>query len=67
MKTAGYNSKNENLADLGISEINLGKTDDTQTTHNFDGQGNDLMSQEGSTFKINGKTQDYANVWHQLK
>jgi hypothetical protein len=67
MKTAGYNSKNENLADLGISEINLGKTNATQTAQNFDGQGNDLMTQEGSTFKLNGKTQDYADVWHQLK
>ena len=67
MKTAGYNSKNENLADLDISEINLGETDATQTAHNFDGQGNDLMTQEGSTFKLNGKTQDYADVWHLLK
>ena len=67
MKTAGYNSKNENLADLGISEINLGKTNATQTAQNFDGQGNDLMTQEGSTFKLNGQTQDYADVWHQLK
>ena len=67
MKTAGYNSKNENLADLGISEINLGKTNATQTAQNFDGQGNDLMTQEGSTFKLNGKTQEYADVWHQLK
>jgi hypothetical protein len=67
MKTAGYNSKNENLGDLGIGEINLGKTNATQTAQNFDGQGNDLMTQEGSTFTLNGKTQDYADVWHQLK
>jgi len=67
MKTAGYNSKNENLADLGISEINLGKTNDVKNAENFDGQGNDLMTQEGSTFKLNGKTQAYADVWHQLK
>jgi hypothetical protein len=67
MKTAGYNSKNQNLADLGISEINLGETDSTQTAENFDGLGNDLMTQEGSTFTLNGKTQDYADVWHLLK
>ncbi|MFN7310969.1 MAG: hypothetical protein ACK5T0_06325 [Vampirovibrionales bacterium] len=67
MKTAGYNSKNENLGDLGISENNLGKTNETKTAKNFDGRGNDLMTQEGSTFKLNGKTQDYADVWHQLK
>jgi hypothetical protein len=67
MKRSGYLSKNENLADLGITEIKLGSSNDTQTAQNFDGQGNDLMSQEGSTFKINGKTQAYADVWHQLK
>ena len=67
MKTAGYLSKNENLADLGITEIKLGSSNDTKTAQNFDGQGNDLMSQEGSTFKLNGKTQDYADVWHLLK
>jgi hypothetical protein len=67
MKTAGYNSKNENLADLGISQINLGQSNDVKNAENFDGQGNDLMSQEGSTFKINGQTRDYADVLHEKK
>jgi len=67
MKTAGYNSQNENLGDLGIGEINLGKTNETKTAQNFDGQGNDLMTQEGSTFSLNGESRDYADVWHQLK
>jgi hypothetical protein len=67
MKTAGYNSKNENLADLGISQINLGKSNDVKNAENFDAQGNDLLTQEGSTFKINGQTRDYADVLHQLK
>jgi hypothetical protein len=67
MKTAGYLSKNESLKELGITEIKLGSSNDTKTAQNFDGLGNDLMSQEGSTFKLNGKTQDYADVWHLLK
>lgn len=67
MKTDGYNSKEKSLASLGITEINLGKTDKTQSTENFDGQGNLLMKQDGASFKINGKSREYADVWHTTK
>ena len=67
MKTDGYNSKEKSLESLGITEINLGNTDKVEIKDNFDGQDNLLMSQAGSTFKINGEEREYADVWHTLK
>jgi hypothetical protein len=39
----------------------------SKTAENFDGRGNDLLTQEGSTFTLNGKMQDYADVLHEKK
>ena len=30
----------------------------------FDGFGNDIMTQDGATFTINGQTREYADIWH---
>lgn len=64
MKTGGYNSEAVSLLDLGISEINLARTNDTAMNDDFDGQGNQLMTQDGATFVQNGETKDYADIWH---
>lgn len=64
MKTAGYKSAAKSLEELGITEINLGNTDKVETKNNFDGQNNTIMTQEGSTFVVNGQKRDYADVWH---
>ena len=64
MKANGYNSEAQSLADLGITEINLAQTDSTTLTDDFDGNGNQLMQQEGATFTINGETREYADIWH---
>ena len=61
---SGYNGEAKSLTDLGITSINLGTTNETQMTDNFDGKGNQIMTQEGSTFEINGKKQAYADIWH---
>lgn len=64
MKTDGYLSEAKSLSELGISEISLAKTDETTLIDNFDGKGNQLMQQEGATFKINGVQREYADLWH---
>ncbi len=64
VKAGGYNSEAQSLLDLGITEINLAQTDETTMVDNFDGNGNQLMHQEGATFKINGETREYADIWH---
>ena len=61
---SGYNGEAKSLTDLGITSINLGTTNETQMTDNFDGKGNQIMTQEGSTFEVNGKKQAYADIWH---
>ena len=64
LKTEGYNSEAKSLTDLGITEINLANTNETTLEDNFDGNGNQLMKQEGATFVQNGETKDYADIWH---
>lgn len=64
VKAGGYNSEAQSLLDLGITEINLAQTDETTLDDNFDGNGNQLMHQQGATFKINGETREYADIWH---
>ncbi|MBY0449565.1 MAG: hypothetical protein K2X01_02935 [Cyanobacteria bacterium] len=64
MKTQGYNSQSQSLSTVGISEINLGKSDAVSVKNNFDGKDNTLMQQDGATFKVNQQTRSYADVWH---
>jgi len=64
IKTKGYNSQAQSLLDLGISQINLAKTDKTTLIDNFDGRGNQIMHQEGATFIQDGKEKEYADIWH---
>ena len=64
IKAGGYTSDATSLFDLGITSINLAKTDKTSTDYNFDGKGNELMHQEGATFEINGEEREYADLWH---
>ena len=67
MKTDGYNSKEKSLAELGITEINLGTTNEVTRTNDFDGRNNDVLNQEGASFKINGEDREYADVLHEIK
>lgn len=63
----GYMGKAYKLTELGITKINLPTTNETQKQDNFDGQGNDLMTQEGATFIIDGIEVEYADIWHSKK
>jgi len=67
MKTDGDNSKEKSFEELGITEINLGASDEVTETVDFDGRNNDVLTQEGATFKINGKDREYADVLHEIK
>lgn len=62
--TNGYGGEAKSLEDLGITEINLAQTDETTLTKNFDGRHNNIMRQEGATFKVNGQTREYADIWN---
>jgi len=62
----GYNGERVSLTESGITEINLSNAD-TKLEKNFDNQGNDLMTQEGATFKVNGEEREYADIWHSKK
>ena len=64
IKINGYNSEEQSLLDLGITQINLAQTDETTLIDNFDGNGNQLMRQEGATFIQNGEVKEYADIWH---
>lgn len=67
IKLNGYNDEATSLSDAGISAINLSVFDDTQMQKNFDGLYNDLMTQEGATFILNGEEMEYADIWHSKK
>ena len=64
IKANGYNSEAQSLDSLGITQINLAATGETTMFDNFDGKGNQLMTQEGATFVQNGETKEYADLWH---
>ncbi|MCK7484453.1 MAG: hypothetical protein MZU97_02060 [Bacillus subtilis] len=64
MKTSGYNSDIQTLQSVGITQINLAVTDDVTEIVNFDGKGNILMEQQGSSFSINNVTNIFADIWH---
>lgn len=63
MKTNGYNSEAKSLADIGITEINISNSA-VSDKQQFDEFGNEIQTQQGATFKINGQEQSYADVWH---
>ena len=63
IKTEGYNSKARSLSDVGITEINVSNSKVSEKTQ-FDSFGNEIQTQEGATFKINGKESTYVDMWH---
>ncbi len=62
IKLSGYESEAKSLEDAGITEINISDAE-TVTDKNFDGKGNDLQTQEGATFVVNGNEREYADLW----
>ena len=64
IKTGGYNSEAKSLSEVGITSIKLSPDNSTSLKDNFDGNGNQLMTQQGATFTINGEERAYADIWH---
>ena len=64
IKTGGYNSEAQSLSEVGITSINLSTDDSTTMYDDFDGNGNQLMTQNGATFTYNGEVREYADIWH---
>lgn len=62
--TRGYGGEAKSFNDLGITQINIAQTNETTLHKNFDGRNNDLMTQEGATFVVNGQTREYADIWN---
>lgn len=67
IKLDGYNSEAVSLFNAGITEINFSTTNETNLEDNFDGRDNQLMTQDGATFKTNGEVRTYADIWHAKK
>ncbi|MBR2068535.1 MAG: hypothetical protein IJ877_02115 [Candidatus Gastranaerophilales bacterium] len=64
LKQDGYLGETSSFKDAGVTQINLAATNDTTMTDNFDGKGNQLMTQNGATFNVNGQERNYADIWH---
>jgi len=60
----GYVGETKSLSELGVTQINISTSDQRKTIENFDGRNNDLTTQEGATFVVNGQTRDYADIWN---
>jgi len=63
----GYTGEAKSLKDIGLTSINLASTNETHLQDDFDGQGNQLMTQEGATFIQNGVKKNYADIWNAKK
>lgn len=66
IKKDGYNGEAVSLSEAGITKINLSDSE-TQTVENFDNNNNNLMTQDGATFVVNGEEREYADIWHTKK
>ncbi|HVE87247.1 MAG TPA: hypothetical protein VND93_30535 [Myxococcales bacterium] len=65
MRTGGLNGQDKSLGDLGISRIDLGKanTTESKTQGTHDANGNILQHQQGANFTINGQQRGYVDGW----
>jgi len=67
VKLGGYNSEASSLLDAGITSIDIAQGEDVNLMKNFDGMHNDIMTQKGASFTVNGEKHDYADLWHAKK
>lgn len=65
MRVGGVNGQDKSLADLGITQINLGDPNAVQSLDQAsrDANGNLLQRQAGASFTINGQNREYADAW----
>ena len=65
MRVGGVNGQDQSLANLGISQINLGDPNaiESKAQATRDANGNLLQHQAGASFVMNGQTRGYADAW----
>ena len=63
IKTGGYNSEAVSLSSVGITEIKVSDAAVGSKTQ-FDSFGNEIQTQQGASFTINGQENSYADMWH---
>ena len=63
IKVGGYDKEAVSLSSVGISEINVSTAAVSDKT-SYDAFGNEIQTQAGATFKINGREENYADIWH---
>ena len=64
VKVGSYSAEAKSLADAGITSIKLADTNETALTEDFDGSVDNILTQQGATFTINGEEHEYADIWH---
>ena len=67
MRVGGVNGRDVSLADLGITQINLGDPNAVESKEQAarDANGNVIQRQAGASFVMNGQTRGYADAWFQ--
>jgi len=65
MRVGGVNGQDKSLADIGVSQINLGDPNaiESKAQATRDANGNLLQHQAGASFVMNGQTRGYADAW----
>ena len=62
----GYNAEMESLTANGVTEIELGSENAKTSFHQGEQSDVTLQKQDGATFKHNGETKEYVDVWHRV-
>ena len=60
----GYLGDAYKFSDIGITAIYIPDTDEVRYQEDFDGNGNDMMTQNGATFIVNDEVRTYVDIWH---
>jgi hypothetical protein len=57
----GYGGEKKSLREVGVTEIDLSQGQ--RRSQRLDAEGNTAVHRDGATFKVNGQTRNYADVW----
>ncbi len=64
IKAGSYDSEATSLLDAGITSIKLSTDKNTTLNETYQNTADNVMTQNGATFTINGQEREYADVWH---
>ena len=57
----GYGGEKKSLREVGVTEIDLSRGQ--RRAQRLDAEGNTAVHRDGATFKVDGQTRSYADVW----